>query len=155
MPISKVSQLGMYAGAVLQVVQATTTTNTSTTSASYTDATGLSVSITPTSSTSKILVLCDLACYIQADNVTSGGVQIVRGASAIYTDNRFMADSVNANVGYGLHGTFVYLDSPATTSSTTYKIQIQRTSSAGTSYAFQINGNSGNTSSITLMEIAA
>jgi hypothetical protein len=142
-------------GAVLQVLQTTTSTNTATTSTSYADATNLTVTITPSSATSKVLVTCDLACYIQADNVTVGGVRIVRDGTAIYTDDRYMFDSVNANVGFGMHGPFIYLDSPATTSAVVYKIQIKRTTSAGTSYAFQINGQSGNTSSITLMEIAA
>lgn len=142
-------------GSVLQVVQTTTTTATSTTSTTYTDVTNLNVSITPSSATNKILVLCDLRCYIQADNSTSGGLQLLRGSTAVYTDDRYCFDSVNANVGYGLHGTFIYLDSPATTSSTTYKIQIKRTSSVGTSYSFDINPHGGNISSITVMEIVA
>lgn len=142
-------------GSVLQVVQTTTSSSTSTTSSSYVDATGVSVSITPTSSTSKILILCDLAIYIQSDNATIGGVRIVRDSTAVYTNDRYAQDSVSANVGYGFQGTFVYLDSPATTSSTTYKVQIKRTSSAGTSYNFALNSLTGQISSITVMEIAA
>ena len=143
------------AGSVLQVVQATSTTSTATTSATYADATGFTATITPISASSKILVLCDISYYIQADNATVGGVQIVRGATAIYTDNRYAVDNVNANVGLGGHGAFNYLDSPATTSATTYKIQIKRTSTAGTSYAFRINDTaSTNISSITLIEVA-
>ena len=143
------------AGSVLQVVQATSTTLTATTSATYADATGFTATITQISASSKILVLCDISYYIQADNATVGGVQIVRGATAIYTDNRYAVDNVNANVGLGGHGAFNYLDSPATTSATTYKIQIKRTSTAGTSYAFKINDTaSTNISSITLIEVA-
>ena len=143
------------AGSVLQVVQATSTTSTVTTSATYADATGFTATITPISASSKILVLCDISYYIQADNATVGGVQIVRGATAIYTDNRYAVDNVNANVALGAHGAFNYLDSPATTSATTYKIQIKRTSTAGTSYAFRINDTaSTNISSITLIEVA-
>ena len=143
------------AGSVLQVVQATSTTLTATTSATYADATGFTATITPISASSKILVLCDISYFIQADNSTVGGVQIVRGATAIYTDNRYAVDNVNANVGLGGHGAFNYLDSPATTSATTYKIQIKRTSTAGTSYAFKINDTaSTNISSITLIEVA-
>jgi len=143
------------AGTVLQVVQATTSTNTSSTSASFTDATNLAATITPSSSTNKILVLCDISVYIQADNVTQGGVQIVRGSTAVYTDTLAYRWSVNANVALGSHIAFNYLDSPATTSATTYKIQIQRTATAGTSYAFQVNAGGANISSITLLEIAA
>jgi hypothetical protein len=143
------------AGTVLQVVQATTSTVTSTTTASFTDATNLAATITPSSSTNKILVLCDISVYIQADNATTGGVQIVRGSTAIYTDTTAVRDNVNANVAFGTHIAFNYLDSPSTTSATTYKIQIQRTSTAGTSYAFQVNVSASSISSITLMEIAA
>ncbi len=142
-------------GTVLQVVQATTSTTTSSTSASFTDATNLAATITPSSATNKILVLCDIAVFIQADNSTTGGVQIVRGSTAIYTDTLAIRDNVNANVAFGSHIAFNYLDSPSTTSATTYKIQIQRTSTAGTSYAFSVNASSSNISSITLMEIAA
>jgi len=148
-----VAKAALPAGCVLQVVQATTTTLTATTSATYADATGFTATITPISASNKILVLCDISYYIQADNATVGGVQIVRGATAIYTDNRYSVDSVNANIGIGAHGAFNYLDSPATTSATTYKIQIKRTSTAGTSYAFRIN-DSSNISSITLIEVA-
>lgn len=142
------------AGTVLQVLQATTTTSTSTTSTSYVDVTNLTVTITPTSTSSKILVLVDFKYYIQADNATTGGVQIVRSGTAIYTDDRYAQNNVNANVATGVHGSFIYLDSPATTSSTVYKVQIKRTLSAGTSYDFQVNSASGNTSSITVMEVA-
>ena len=144
------------AGSVLQVKQITTTTTTSTTSATYADATNLTISITPQFTTSKILILCDINCYIQSDNSTYGGVQIVRTATAVYTDDRFMYDGVNANVGYGSHFVFNYLDSPATTSATVNKIQIKRSFTSGTSYPFSVNTTNGtNTSGITVMEIAA
>ena len=143
------------AGTVLQVVRASTSTSTSSTSASFTDATNLAATITPSSATNKILVLCDISVYIQADNVTQGGVQIVRGSTAVYTDTLAYRWSVNANVALGSHIAFNYLDSPATTSATTYKIQIQRTSSTGTSYPMQVNAGGANISNITLLEIAA
>jgi len=142
------------AGTVLQVLQARTTTSTSTTSTSYVDVTNLTVTITPTSTSSKILVLVDLRYYIQSSDATQGGVQIVRSGTAIYTDDRYAINNTNANVATGIHGSFIYLDSPATTSSTVYKVQIKRTFSAGISYDFQVNTSSGNTSSITVMEVA-
>jgi hypothetical protein len=143
------------AGAVLQVVQVTTSNLTTTTTASFADASGLTATITPSSATSKILVLCDISVYIQADNSTHGGVQIVRGSTAVYTDTLAYRFSVNANVALGSHIAFNYLDSPSTTSATTYKIQIQRTTSTGISYGFSVNAGGANISSITLLEIAA
>jgi hypothetical protein len=142
-------------GKVLQVVQATTSTTTSTTSTSFADATGLTATITPSSATSRILVLCDISAYVQSDNAAAGGIRIVRGATAVYTDTVAFRVSVNANVAIGTHNAFNYLDSPSTTSATTYKIQIVRTISVGISYGFAVNVSASDISSITLLEIAA
>jgi len=142
------------AGGVLQVVQALTGSNTSTTSSSYVDANGFTASITPTSTSSKILILLDASYYIQADNSTRGGIQIVRDSTAVYTDDNAIGNGVNANVAINARAIMAYLDSPATTSAITYKVQIKRNQTAGTSYAFQINALTSNKSTITLMEIA-
>ena len=144
----------MPAGSVIQVVQASTTTSTSTTSTSYADVTGLSATITPSNSANKILVLIDYVWAIQADNVTAGGVQILRGLTVLTTTTQAALSSVNANVRIAGRGAYNYLDLPITTSATTYKMQFARTSSAGTSYSFDISGSSG-ASTITLMEIVA
>lgn len=146
-------------GSVLQVVQATySTLVSSTSSASYTD-TGLTASITPSNATSKILVL-----VMQGIQVTNGSGpyatgmwQLLRGATAIYTPST----TDNGNVfayDYGGSGINIYrptpitwLDSPNTTSSTTYKTQIKLGTNGGASIA----SNTGAPSSITLMEIAA
>jgi hypothetical protein len=141
------------AGSVLQVVQGRTTTNTASSSTTYVDATGFTATITPSSLSNSVLVLVDLSFYIQADNNTRGGVRILRDSTVIYTDDNAVYDAVNANVGYGTHMIFSYLDTPSATSALVYKIQIRRTSTAGTSYPFQVNANSQG-SSITLMEIA-
>lgn len=144
------------AGAVLQVLQSVTSTTTSSTSTSYADASNLSVTITPTSPTSKFLILCDLATFIQADNSTGLGIRLMRDSTAIYTNDYFAFNNVNANVGLYKHESYNYLDSPATASAITYKVQLKRTSSAGTSYAVAINASSSNNiSSITVLEIAA
>jgi hypothetical protein len=116
-------------GKVLQVVQATYATATSTNSTSFTD-TGLSGTITPSSSSSKIMVLVtqpfNLQTLTSSTNVGMG-FQIVRGSTAIVTQPVNSA----AYYDYGSPSYIVnratialnYLDSPATTSATTYKTQ--------------------------------
>lgn len=108
-------------GKVLQVVQATASTNFNTTSTTYVDVTGLSVSITPSSATSKVLILHQGNLLAET---SSGGstasARLLRGATAISTLTT-VGNISSGNYGIGLN--FAYLDEPATTSSTTYKIQ--------------------------------
>ena len=118
------------AGSVLQVVQTVKTdTFSSSTTNSWVDITGLSVSITPSSSSNKILVMAQV---MAAGAVTTNNVllRLVRDSTAIdvgaTASNRVPSfactqasnDNNNAN-----NVNASYLDSPATTSSTTYKIQ--------------------------------
>jgi hypothetical protein len=142
------------AGSILQVVSATSTSSNSTSGGVYAD-TGLTVSITPKFSTSKILVLISATVGCSGYNAGQNGVanfQIVRGSTSIYVS----AISTYNYTGSGSGGISTttpsalnYVDSPATTSSTTYKLQYKNTS--GSSAYF--NTDSGN-STITLMEIA-
>jgi hypothetical protein len=137
------------AGSVLQVVSFSTSTTTSTTSVTYID-TAITLAITPNFSSSKILVTVHLtgcskntgaAAYLQA--------QLVRNASSLIEFEREGGFNNAANTNsFGGTGTS-YLDSPATTSSTTYKVQIR----TGSAAAVVIN-QSNATSTITLMEIA-
>ena len=142
-------------GSVLQVVSATSTTSTTITGASYAD-TGLSASITPTSSSSKILVLVYQPFRFTGTS-TGGGILLFRNTTQLTTVN---ADP-NPYLYYFTTGADLYsefnasfLDSPATTSSTTYKTQARPYSGAG-ACVFQNTGpNANNMSTITLMEIA-
>ena len=147
------------AGSVLQVVQNTTSTIASTSSsASYVDTT-LTASITPTSATSQILVLImqNIQVTNQGSPYATGMWQLLRGASAIYTP--YSTDNGNVFAyDYGGSGINVYrptpitwLDSPNTTSSTTYKTQVKLGTNGGASIA----ANAGAVASITLLEIAA
>ena len=147
------------AGSVLQVVQNTTATLASTTSsASFVDTT-LTASITPTSATSQILVLImqNIQVTNQGSPYATGMWQLLRGASAIYTP--YSTDNGNVFAyDYGGSGINVYrptpitwLDSPNTTSSTTYKTQVKLGTNGGASIA----ANAGAVASITLLEIAA
>ena len=143
-------------GKVLQVVSAENATNFSTTSTTP-QATGLTVSITPTSATSKVLVLLSQAFQVYSSgNEANGLVSLLRGATII-------ADNVpNAYIGYrAINSTDVigtcsyvvnYLDAPATTSTQTYNTKIAtQNASTMTAYAQP----SGLRSTIVLMEIGA
>jgi hypothetical protein len=152
--ISGLSNVGGIAsaqsGSVIQTVTATYSTQTTTTSTSPVT-TGFSASITPQFSTSKILVIasCATGVVVNSNAVT---IQVWRGGSSI-----FQMSSTAGYIGIGTtvsqlnsQLTQTYLDSPATTSSTTYTIYFA-SFSTGTGY-FCINSNP---STITLMEIAA
>jgi hypothetical protein len=139
------------AGSVLQVVQATTTTQATTTSGSW-DSTGLTASITPTSATSKILIL--VSGGMEGNAGGSGaqklGFKIYRGASSIEA-------SSNGKVFYSVPDSyipinFIALDSPATTSSTAYTLYFNRLSGNTTASFCR---DSAETANIVLMEIAA
>ena len=142
------------AGSVLQVVSATYSTQTSITSTSYTD-TGLQASITPTSSSSKILILVNQAGALRRDSSAeqSGFANLVRGATQITEIIQIQRMTGASNQYAPYFNGIVYLDSPATTSSTTYKTQgkVASTADTGVLY-FQVNNL---TSTITLLEIAA
>ena len=146
-------------GKVLQVVQGTTTTETVVSSTTYTDTT-LTASITPSAATSKILIIFAQGVYQARNANTSGvGIKLLRGATDIYDIGGggtqtayFEATGVTA---WGLRNivTGTYLDSPSTTSSTTYKTQgrVYLTTSSG-SCRFQ---EGSIPSTIILMEIGA
>ncbi len=143
-------------GKVLQVVSAVYSTSTGITTTAYAD-TGLTATITPTSATSKILVLISQSITLSGGQVSGGAVKVLRGATDIYTvagtnNQAFLAGETGANSYLGGSFAFNYLDSPATTSATTYKTQGRRNASASSVMTFNADGAS---SSITLLEIGA
>lgn len=110
-------------GKVLQVVQATATNTTSNSTSTYADATGLAVTITPTLNTSKVLVMFVHQIYMSgADTSNSLNLRILRGATAIHFYGTELGRVTILN-SKQLQATAIYLDSPATTSATTYKVQ--------------------------------
>ena len=158
-------------GKVLQVVS-TTKTDTFTAGispAGFTDVTGLSVSITPSSASNKILVLATM--YGGSSDTTfygSVGFRILRGAVGLHPANvssrkgtsGTILQSMTSGVGIG-NVNFNYLDSPASTSSLTYKIQVMNTSATIKTAAVNRTGQDSNVanatrtySTITVMEIA-
>jgi hypothetical protein len=144
-------------GKVLQVVEGVLTAGISTTSNSFAD-TGLTVSITPSSATSKVLVFATMTSVAKWEGNASNAVvfKLVRTSTDI-----FLGGGYNGFTGVdGKHnfGSVVLqkLDSPATTSATTYKVQWKSATSGGESYA-NMQGGESNTqvSTIIAMEIGA
>jgi hypothetical protein len=155
-------------GKILQVVSTTKTDTFSTTSLTPVDITGLSISITPTLSTSKILITGSV-CWGNSDSIPYlVGIKLVRnstdiciadaagnrsrwtiGAQGVYTPDNTVFAPLN------------FLDSPATTSATTYKLQgsVEGGRTLWINRGVENDGDSSNTgrfiSTITLMEVAA
>lgn len=136
------------AGAVLQVVSATYNTQSESSATAWID-TGLSVSITPTSSSSKVLVIASLPARNGSTSDTNGRTTIFRGSTNI-GDSSF-GFGILKTTDTAVHSimTMNYLDSPATTSSTTYKVSVYPGGAQ-----FQWCGG-GSVAVITVMEIAA
>jgi hypothetical protein len=160
------------AGSVIQVVSTTKTDTFASSSTSFTDITGLSVSITPKFATSKILVLFNV--YTSANqNVSSAPVRLLRDSTAIDIGDAantrprasgvFYSGDVSATVQCSIGvASNTFLDSPATTSSTIYKMQMASANSGVTMYVNRTAADRDSTtydprtaSSITVMEIAA
>ena len=164
---SRVGEVGVgyggFTGNVIQVLQTSIDTQLSTGSTSYVDITGLSIAITPKYSTSKILIRFKL----NGSNTATSNLnayQIVRDSTAIGNgavgNRRFCHTAVRGSIG-DANSSFVasgeFLDSPSTTSATTYKIQFLVDGGTGYINRDDTNGNSTSypspLSSITVMEI--
>jgi hypothetical protein len=139
-------------GKLLQVVNGKTNTQASSSSSSYAD-TNLTATITPTSATSKILVLIFQNGLVKSAASANNriAIRLNRGATAL--DN-FVADGLDTGTALLNSGSasYSYLDSPATTSATTYKTQFISNAGTATVYCQYANEQY---SSITLMEIGA
>ena len=139
-------------GKVLQVIQAQTTTAASSTSTTFAN-TALTASITPSATTSKVLIMMTVAeCYKSAGATNNGlKLRMVRGSTGI---NQFgsaaLYNTQNADNFNTISAS--YLDSPSTTSSTSYTLQIATQASG-----FQVGAidNPNSVSTIILMEIGA
>lgn len=142
-------------GKVLQVVATTYSTETTNGTSTYAD-TGLSLSITPTLATSKILVIVGQSTKVNGATAGYGGCQtrLLRDGSSILADFTSLNQAglnPSGQIGVTDYLGFTYLDSPATTSSTTYKTQ-GRFALQGSGHVSQYNSTP---STITLMEIGA
>jgi len=149
MSLTKVQSEMAGAGQVLQVVNATTSTNVNQSTTTLID-TGLSATITPKFASSKILVTVFQNGVAKNSAGTFERINLLRGATLLYSLEGAVGVNGTSSPNYvGTVGT-TYLDSPATTSATTYKTQFNNEGGAGTT-SVQVNGA---TSTITLMEIA-
>jgi hypothetical protein len=135
-----------------QVVTATSTTSTVTTTSGYVDVTDLSVSITPTSATSKIFVtvMCAFGMFQGSSVVTYSTAQykLVRNSTDLFTGliGTYKGNEVSWN---HYHSPAIqWVDSPATTSATTYKLQVNNPFSIQT-----VQANAVDKAQITVMEI--
>jgi hypothetical protein len=157
----------LSAGKVLQVVQGVKVDTFSSTTVDWVDITGLTVDITPSSTSSKILV----SFITNLSGSTTGGhtslVRCLRDSTAIGGGTQVGTNRKSAS---GLHCnrdtvemnwiSYEYLDSPSTTSATTYKVQLFGEGAA--THYINRSGNDGDfayhgryASSITVMEIGA
>ena len=136
-------------GCILQVVQGSTTTIGTSTNNSTWVSTNLSASITPLSATSKILILGQHGS-VRINSASNGvSIRLVRGSTVI---TQFVTELLYITNGIDVMAPFQFLDSPATTSSTTYSTEFKLLT--GSSSTAQINPNSV-PAYITLMEVAA
>lgn len=154
-------------GKILQVVSVLKADVFTTSSTTLVDVTGLTVTITPSSASSKILVIASVA-FNDAAGSNASRAAILRGASVVgggtAVGNRPSVNffhRLSANAGDNISPkSFSFIDAPATTSATTYKIQVAgEGNTVAVGYAFgqdndlAVGGRIA--SSIVLMEVAA
>lgn len=166
-------EFGTVSSGILQVKQVVKTDTFSHNTGTFTDVTGLSLSITPSSASNKILCLVD--CATGGDGSSDDclpALRLIRGSTAIYIGDAsgsrttslsghyvFYTNNQTGNQGI-LRQSGTFLDAPNTTSSTTYKIQIARFRN-NTVYVNRsgVDGDDSNhprvPSSLTLIEVAS
>ncbi len=150
MALTKLNSSSMPTGSVLQVVGGTYSGQKNSSSSTFAD-TGLTATITPTSSSSKVLVIAQISsCFTDTNTGTELDINLLRDSTQIIASMGGRGGN-SLTTGDAL-GTVScsYLDSPATTSATTYKCQFKSTQNNATASV----GLGGTTSTITLMEIA-
>ena len=158
------------AGKILQVVQTVKTSRQTIQSQTLTDITGLSVTITPSSSSNKVLISYSIIAYMNAAQYWN--MRLVRGSdSTIFIGDTNASATSQSRGSFGSYTTSYvdgrivaqeFLDSPNTTSATTYKLQAH--TPYASSYIIGINTSptqdnytymSNCVSTITAMEVAA
>ena len=157
---------GFGGGKIGQVLQAVKTDTFTCTSATFTDVTGITVDITPASSSNKILIMASLVGG--AANEAHLHFKLLRDSTDILVGDA-ASDRIRATISLGpIRNTsqaenfsIQYLDSPSSTSALTYKIQMQNQQGSVTSYINRSGADvdnttfSRNTSTITVMEVLA
>jgi hypothetical protein len=162
-----ISNLSGGVGKILQVVSVFKGTRFTTSSESWTDITDLSIAITPSATSSKILVMCSMGMAGVRTNTGDfgNGIRVMRDiGGAGYSNNNKLngaSDGSRDRICFKGHGWsynndhmpggvgFNGVDDPNTTSQVTYKIQVQCQSS---SYAFFLNGNTTNANNASIAQ---
>ena len=153
--LTNATTTGFPAGSVLQVVQGITTTETTSSSASSIDTT-LAATITPTSASSKVLIMIAIAEAMKSNGSAGNRIKLelykngsnmtISGSAQVMSGNLYTASALQNRGSLA----FNYLDSPSTTSATEYRLYFQNVGAAA-SVAVQ---NNSTPSTIILMEIA-
>jgi hypothetical protein len=170
--VQNVGRANLPAGTILQVVS-TNKTDTFTSSAqnTWTDITGMSASITPTSSSSRIMVVVSMFGVFWQQGANGCILRLLRGATNIGGGDASgsrqscigtqVTGTAALNTDSGVQYHFSFVDSPATTSSTTYKIQFYQDTPSSPIYVNRTRSDDNNalfprtSSSIILLEIAS
>jgi hypothetical protein len=151
-------------GRILQVVSTTKTDTFSMTSETFATVTGLSVSITPISASSKVLVFVSMSAA--PDGGTGMHGRLLRGSTPIAVGDadgsriQVTFTPFTGNNDHYASSNMNFLDTPNTTGSTTYSVQVRRTTGSGVAYVNRSVADSNNTvgsravSTITVMEVA-
>ena len=147
-------------GAIVQVKSMLfTSSNFSTTSTTYQDVTGFSLDITPTSTSNKILVMCSATLRMTGGGADNNG----RGFIALYRGSTWLTNRLQGTYGDSITDlntynstTQIFMDSPATTSSTTYQVKIGTYNTNWTaSIINDANYANIDSNTLTLMEVVA
>jgi hypothetical protein len=153
-----IEKSALPAGSVLQVVSTIKTDAFTTASSTFQEVTGLNVSITPTSTSSKILILAyisvghDEASNAAIVNLRRGTTNICQSTGSVNTEQTWTPRL--QSVGEISSATITFLDSPSSTSAISYNIALRTTASNGYINRSGSSNDVRTTSSITLMEIA-
>lgn len=135
---------------IAQVVSTNLTASFTTTSNSYVDVTNMNVSITPSASTSKVSVNFDFLFLTEGDPdlLNIGEYRILRGATEVWTGYIFLLGGTVSSMALVVPVSISFVDSPSTTSSTTYKLQIKKQSNG-------LQVSVSNSASMVLQEVIA
>jgi hypothetical protein len=151
------TKLNIAGGKVLQIVRATDATSRTTTSTSFVDVTGMSVTITPSKSTSAVLIISSFNLAITRDSTIGNGfVQITDASNNAISgaeggENlflRFTQSSPGTSSGIVFAQTLIAYATPATTSAVTYKLRfkgdgatvdVQNAKQTGQLYAIEVS----------------
>tara|TARA_B100000575_G_C22778290_1_gene461599 strand:- start:120 stop:665 length:546 start_codon:yes stop_codon:yes gene_type:complete len=151
---NQLTDANMASGSVLQVVSVDSSTQENTTSTSYVASSGVTASITPSSTSSKILTICSPSLRVYEDNGSNANMRFALSRDG---GSNFLYQAILRNFDYGNSGALIdisisqtFLDSPSSTSALTYTMYVKIVGGD----QVEINPDGNNKSTLTLMEIA-